>query len=816
MTQRTKIMKLTVICLFTVTFSGIGVVSAQSPAEQAAASAELKEWAIVPCLLPARIRRLGGLVYPERRQLTQTTAKECELRGGEYTTYDRATPEASVAFFLPLAEAGDPAAQTRLGEVYQHLFEQPRLQEAAAWYGRAADQGDVTAKRRLAHMYENGLGVQQDTLLATNLWRQAVGIQDELVLASELDGVRTAAESRIEQLTQQLQTRSAEADTLRVELAEVQQEVVARRASVSQTQAELTGLRREIATLRDAQQAGDPARLAALERELGDKQHLIETQTYQLENLEASLDAQQANLQAGMRRVELENRRLQTELARVSAMSELELASAKSAFAAKEQEVATLRREQAELIAALDDRRRNLEAVSDRLAALQNQSGEGARAARQAEEQAAALVQERRRLEESLLENEQKAEVLAASLAGVVAETETLRRQLDDSLDERRRLEAELAQTESELVAMRQRESAATAEVAELRNEVESTAQERDRLAAAVAAAGAGQSAEVVQLREALREKEATLATQEGRLAELREQAEHFREESARLRDQWSLQLATRSVVEPLPDTSRLRIPAGVTLGKYYALVIGNNNYEHLRSLNFAQNDARAVHEVLTQKYGFQSELLLDGTRGEIFRRVDMYKSILQPADSLLIYYAGHGSQDASDSYWMGVDAVSVSSGSLEMYGVSSSAMARWLAAVPARHVLVIADSCYSGRGIVTSGGVKFTAPDIQATMKFYLQNRARTVLTSGGVVPVPDGGGGEHSVFTKALIGLLNQNQGVLFDNDLYAHLKERVRYAADSNVAAPEPIFGRIEIDNGHGSGQFAFMLPSVTGRL
>jgi hypothetical protein len=88
--------------------------------------------------------------------------------------------------------------------------------------------------------------------------------------------------------------------------------------------------------------------------------------------------------------------------------------------------------------------------------------------------------------------------------------------------------------------------------------------------------------------------------------------------------------------------------------------------------------------------------------------------------------------------------------------------------------------------------------------------------LTSGGVVPVPDGGGGEHSVFTKALIGLLNQNQGVLFDNDLYAHLKERVRYASDANVAAPEPIFGRIEIDNGHGSGQFAFLLPSVVGRL
>ncbi|QIB65885.1 hypothetical protein [Kineobactrum salinum] len=63
--------------------------------------------------------------------------------------------------------------------------------------------------------------------------------------------------------------------------------------------------------------------------------------------------------------------------------------------------------------------------------------------------------------------------------------------------------------------------------------------------------------------------------------------------------------------------------------------------------------------------------------------------------------------------------------------------------------------------------------------------------------------------------MGLLNQNQGVLFDNDLYAHLKERVRYGTDANVTVPEPIFGRIEINDGHGSGQFAFLHPNLTGR-
>ena len=69
--------------------------------------AEIKDNVIVPCLLPARVRRLGGIVYPARRQLIQTTATKCELQGGEYTSYDRAKPDSAVAFFKPLAEEGE-------------------------------------------------------------------------------------------------------------------------------------------------------------------------------------------------------------------------------------------------------------------------------------------------------------------------------------------------------------------------------------------------------------------------------------------------------------------------------------------------------------------------------------------------------------------------------------------------------------------------------------------------------------------------------------------------------------------------------------
>jgi predicted nucleic acid-binding Zn-ribbon protein len=783
-----------------------------SGAEDPAAGVGVREFDIVPCLLPARVRRLGGLTYPERRQLTHATAKECALRGGEYTFYDRATPESSVAFFRPLAEAGDPVAQTRLGEVYQYLFADPRYADAIAWYEKARDQGDLTAMRRLAHLYENGLGVPQDRLLATNLWRQAVGIQDELVLASDLQGFKTAAESRIEQLTQELRARSAEADSLRLDLVAAQQEVSTRRDTVNRSQAELAELRRAVAEARSVTTGADPERVAQLERELAAKQRQIEEQDYQVASLETSLHAQQATLEASIRRVELENRRLQTELERVSAMSDLELASAKETLAAREREVAGLRSERAALQASLDERQRALERVAVQLAGLEADAGARSRAAQRAQQ----LEEERASQERQLRDSEQQLAALTEHLGGMEAEADSLRAQLANALDGQRRAEAEIARTESLLVAARQREEAVTLEMAALREEASAATAERNRLTMRLEDAAGTQGAEIAELRNALAARSAELARYEDRMAELRKQADQYRTEASTLREQWSMQVATRSVIEPLPDTSRLRIPAGISIGKYYAIVIGNNNYQNLRPLNFAHNDARAVHEVLTQRYRFESDLLLDATRGDIFRQVEALKGILKPEDSLLIYYAGHGSQDESDSYWLGIDATSTAPTALELYGVSSSTLARWLASMPAKHVMVIADSCYSGKGIVTSGGVKYTASDIEAQLTFALKNRARTVLTSGGVVPVPDGGAGNHSVFTRALVGLLNQNQGVLFDNDLYAHLKDRVRNQPDTSMAVPEPLFGRIEIGQGHGSGQFAFLHPNVTRRL
>ena len=66
---------------------------------------------------------------------------------------------------------------------------------------------------------------------------------------------------------------------------------------------------------------------------------------------------------------------------------------------------------------------------------------------------------------------------------------------------------------------------------------------------------------------------------------------------------------------------------------KYYALVIGNNNYQYLEKLDVAENDAVVISDVLEKKYGFEVDLLLnadyDQTVNSLFKITDKLKEMI-------------------------------------------------------------------------------------------------------------------------------------------------------------------------------------------
>ena len=125
---------------------------------------------------------------------------------------------------------------------------------------------------------------------------------------------------------------------------------------------------------------------------------------------------------------------------------------------------------------------------------------------------------------------------------------------------------------------------------------------------------------------------------------------------------------------------------------KYYALVIGNNNYQHLEKLDAAENDAVVIADVLEKKYGFDVDLLLnadyDQTVNSLFKITDKLKR----NDNLLIYYAGHG-----ELIKMKIEAIGYASYEMRSKWISNQRIVDRIKATKAKHVLLVADSCFSG-----------------------------------------------------------------------------------------------------------------------
>jgi uncharacterized protein YgiM (DUF1202 family) len=233
-----------------------------------------------------------------------------------------------------------------------------------------------------------------------------------------------------------------------------------------------------------------------------------------------------------------------------------------------------------------------------------------------------------------------------------------------------------------------------------------------------------------------------------------------------------------------------------IDFGKYYALVIGNNTYRALPDLQSAVNDARAVGALLESDYGFEVELLTNATRSETYSSLARIRRKVAAKDNLLIYYAGHGwlDKEADEGYWMPIDAEEEDAANWISSGDIIAAVRR----SKAKHVMVVADSCFSGtltRGLT----IKSRTPDYLERMA---KKRARTALTSGGLEPVMDSGGGNHSVFAQAFLSVLKENDAVLDGHQLFTVVRKKVMVGSEQT-----PEYGDLR-KAGHDGGDFLFV--------
>lgn len=240
------------------------------------------------------------------------------------------------------------------------------------------------------------------------------------------------------------------------------------------------------------------------------------------------------------------------------------------------------------------------------------------------------------------------------------------------------------------------------------------------------------------------------------------------------------------------PDKS----PA-IDFGRFHALVIGIERYRYLPALETAHNDAKAVAELLKDKYDYNVKLMLDPAREQIIEALDELRERLTEADNLLIYYAGHGwlDKEADQGFWLPVDARA----ERRSQWISNDTVRDLAKALKAKHMLVIADSCFSGtltRGITVP-------PRLDADyLKRIAGKRARQAMSSGGLEPVLDSVDGKHSPFARALVQILAENRSVMDGTTLFSDLRRPVSLSADQT-----PEFSDIR-RAGHDGGDFLFV--------
>lgn len=246
-----------------------------------------------------------------------------------------------------------------------------------------------------------------------------------------------------------------------------------------------------------------------------------------------------------------------------------------------------------------------------------------------------------------------------------------------------------------------------------------------------------------------------------------------------------------------------------------YAVVIGVNQYQNdnLPDLQGAVRDARRVAEVFAA-HGMEVKLFLDGaaTRKAIVQHIgDELPNNLGPDDRVLIYFAGHGRTweggDAAEmGYLMPVDSDRDNPRST---GISMLELQAWFAKYPAKHVMFVADACYSGLAFSTRAtGLSLNA---KKYLKRVSERKVRIALIAGGAGQEAhelENEGVFTHYFLEAIGGSGDDNgDGIVTSDEISHYVRPRVSDLVARNFnTQQEPTLGR------QGDGEFFFLNPAL----
>jgi TPR repeat protein len=729
---------------------------------------------LVDCLLPGQVRRLGTQnTFVTPRQPARLNASDCSIRGGEYTEYDRANLTSSINVWTPLAQQGDATAQNYLGEIYETgISGTPDFQLAALWYQRAADQGLKAAQVNLGFLYESGNGVSQDKAKALNLYRLAADLRDDqLEYMSVIDQKVSEQLSRWKEKLSKSQNETNKHKNAANDL--LKQLVLANSKLENLTELELASKKNPLSV------SADTARQLDILR--GEKRDLVKKLSEQNEKIvtlrqEARQDRARMNYQIdGLN----EN---QLRLAKKIGLKTVELTKIKALLSTVnsqyQQEKVQYQQDLTSSIKSQEEKSYQKKVINQsiELAELQQKI---AFYKQQENLYRDNISHQKSELENNRNQSEEFKQLSQAKIDSLLLELKQTQSLVENNQSRHQQLIAENSSTENKL-----------------RNQILRTQQNKitnNKLVnlLAVRAESLNDSHDkIIRLEEKVNQLSARLTG----LSNLPKPV------IITLENKQSATISTASYSDAGSNS------LSSEFGEFHALIIGNDKYQYQQNLKTAVADAITIEQVLSTQYGYKTTLLLNATRKDILSTLYSLQNELDGNKNLLVYYAGHGEMRNSRGHWLPVDAeVNDQSNWIPTQQVTDL-----ISQFDARKIMIVADSCFSGvltRSSILSPGIKIDVNNKKHLkwLSAMSKGKSRTVLTSGGLQPVLDGGGGKHSVFAKHFLAALDNNKSVIDAHTLYNRIFPGVKEDAITLNVEQSPQYAPIKGVNHHSVDYF-----------
>ena len=253
--------------------------------------------------------------------------------------------------------------------------------------------------------------------------------------------------------------------------------------------------------------------------------------------------------------------------------------------------------------------------------------------------------------------------------------------------------------------------------------------------------------------------------------------------------------------------------PVSTTHGHRYVVAIGINRYAHWPILSTAVNDATGFATLLQTNFGYEQAVPplteKDATRSAIVSLIDdSLRAKLQPDDDLVIFFAGHGTtrvdkignRESEVGFLVPYEAQAPSAAEKWSDYIQVDEFLRTVNSLPARHILVILDSCHSGLALgsafSSSRGVERYQADIAAKLARKVIASAQGQQTASDRGPIPG-----HSLFTGVMIDGLKKGevdafrQGFFTASQLGLYVQSKVSSEEGSHQT---PMFGGFSRDD------------------